>query len=160
NFVVWNDQFYNDPPIKGCGTSCNTPWGHAKGVVAWDDAGNGVVMQVTTPSWPGSGNKSHQRAAGNTLGCVANDPDVVVAQHFFAVKLSPADLPLVLEALANAGVVTDTANPQLVKNGGPAAIQSAVKRLGVSSTSNQVLWKQLSTDKIQIISKGPKAWAP
>jgi len=36
-YVVWNDQFYDDPKIKGCEKSCSSPWGHSKGVVAWDD---------------------------------------------------------------------------------------------------------------------------
>src|SRR4029453_10785624 len=36
NFVVWNDQFYRHPQISGCGESCGGPWGHSKGVVAWD----------------------------------------------------------------------------------------------------------------------------
>src|SRR5262249_1277086 len=26
-YVVWNDQFYNDPVIKGCSESCSAPWG-------------------------------------------------------------------------------------------------------------------------------------
>ena len=30
-YVVWNDQFYSDPKITGCGDSCASPWGHAKG---------------------------------------------------------------------------------------------------------------------------------
>ena len=79
NYVVWNDQFYNDPQIAGCGTSCSAPWGHSKGVLTWDEQGNGVVLQVTTPSWPGAGSKSHRRTDGNTLGCVTDD-NVLVAQ--------------------------------------------------------------------------------
>ena len=55
NFIVWNDQFYRHPPIAGCSESCSGPWGHSKGVIAWDEQGQGIVMQVTTPSWPGSG---------------------------------------------------------------------------------------------------------
>ena len=54
HYVVWNDQFYGDPDISGCSESCGAPWGHSKGVVAWNDAGEGLVMQVTTPS-PASG---------------------------------------------------------------------------------------------------------
>ena len=49
-YVLWNDQFYGDP--RGNGRS---PWGHSKGMVAWNDDGEGVVMQVSTPSWPAAG---------------------------------------------------------------------------------------------------------
>jgi hypothetical protein len=48
-YVVWNDQFYDHPLPNS-----DAPWGHAKGIVAWDNSGNGMVMQVSTPSWPGS----------------------------------------------------------------------------------------------------------
>jgi hypothetical protein len=50
HFVVWNDQFSDDPTIAGCTTSCSGPWGHSKGLIAWNDAGQGFVMQATTPS--------------------------------------------------------------------------------------------------------------
>ena len=30
-YVVWNDQFYDDPKIHGCEKSCGAPWGHSKG---------------------------------------------------------------------------------------------------------------------------------
>ena len=55
NYVVWNDQFYDDPEIAGCSKNCASPWGHSKGILAWNDAGEGLVMQVTTPSWPAAG---------------------------------------------------------------------------------------------------------
>jgi hypothetical protein len=48
NYVIWNDQFYGDP-IR----SNDAPWAHSKGLLAWNDAGEGFVMQVSTPSWPG-----------------------------------------------------------------------------------------------------------
>ena len=48
-YVVWNDQFYGDPRDNG-----DSPWGHSKGIVAWNDDGEGMVMQVSTPSWPAS----------------------------------------------------------------------------------------------------------
>ncbi|WP_440029570.1 deoxyribonuclease II family protein [Chromobacterium amazonense] len=136
NYVVWNDQFYGDPAIPSCsGTSCGAPWGHSKGVLAWDNQGNGVVMQVSTPSWPASGSAQYPRGSdGNTLGCV-QDNDVKVSQHFFALKLSHADTLAVLQALANASVATDPGNPQIVKNGGPADIQNAVSQLGQQSDS-------------------------
>ena len=50
-YVIWNDQFYDDPRIKGCTKECGAPWGHSKGLVAWNDGGEGLVLQVSTPSW-------------------------------------------------------------------------------------------------------------
>ena len=42
-------------------------------MLAWDDSGKGFVMQVSTPSWPGSGSEKRPRKNdGNTLGCVKN----------------------------------------------------------------------------------------
>jgi hypothetical protein len=159
NFVVWNDQFYNDPKIKGCGTSCASPWAHSKGVLAWDDNGNGVVMQVTTPSWPGAGNKDQPRTDGNSLGCVANDNNVLVAQSFFAARLTTDDTEVIVKALANASVVTNTANPQIVRNGGPNAIKSVVASLGNKSNSDEMLWNELSTG-IQVMAKPSEMHAP
>ena len=152
NYVVWNDQFYDDPPIQGCTTFCASPWGHSKGVVAWDNTGNGFVMQVSTPSWPASGNKLFPRMTdGNTLGCV-KDNDVEVSQHFFALRLTPKDLVQLLIALGNASVVTDTANPQVVKNGGPVVIQQLVATLGKQSTSRAYTSTMLSSG-VRLISK-------
>jgi hypothetical protein len=52
--------------------------------VLWNDNGDGVVLQVSTPSWPVSGSSSHPRKTdGNTLGCILDD-NVLVSQHFFA----------------------------------------------------------------------------
>jgi hypothetical protein len=87
NYVVWNDQFYQDPRLTACGAnnSCSAPWGHSKGMIAWNGSGDGIVLQVTTPDWPGAGSKAHPRSEeGNTLGCTARDNDVLVSQHFFA----------------------------------------------------------------------------
>jgi hypothetical protein len=56
-YVIWNDQFYDDPEISGCTKECGSPWGHAKGMLAWNEAGEGMVMQVSTPSWPAAGSK-------------------------------------------------------------------------------------------------------
>lgn len=151
NYVVWNDQFYNDPKITGCGASCSGPWGHSKGVLAWDEKGNGLVLQVTTPSWPGAGNKSHPRTDGNSLGCVT-DPNVVVAQHFFASKLTPEDVMIVLKSMANASVVTNPKSLQIVKNGGPPELQKLVSDLGKKSTADELLWNKLSNN-IHLISK-------
>jgi hypothetical protein len=152
HYVIWNDQFYDDPPIKGCTTECGAPWGHSKGLVAWDDAGEGLALQVTTPSWPAAGSSSVPRKTdGNTLGCV-KDNDVKVSQHFFALKLTKDDLVKVLTALHNASVVTDTDNPQIVNNGGPADVQALVASLGVKSDSTTGTNDMLSTG-VELISK-------
>jgi hypothetical protein len=157
-YVVWNDQFYNDPRIAGCGTSCASPWGHSKGVLAWDDAGNGVVIQGTTPSWPGSGNAQNPRTDGNTLGCVTDD-NVLVAQDFFALKLSPDAVATVLKALENSSVVTNPRDLQIVRNGGPEAIQQLVEKLGKKSGSTRMTIEQVSTN-VWIISKPSQLHAP
>ena len=152
NYLIWNDQFYDDPKIKGCTKECGSPWGHSKGMLAWNSAGDGMVMQVTTPSWPASGSKSKPRKTdGNTLGCV-KDNDVLVSQHFFALKLTKDDLVKVLGALANASVVTNPKNKQIVKNGGPVDVQKLVKALGVKSKSAIALHEELSTG-VELISK-------
>lgn len=151
-YVLWNDQFYDDPDIKGCSESCGAPWGHSKGLLAWNDAGEGFVLQVTTPSWPASGNKSHPRKTdGNTLGCIKDD-DVEVSQHFFSLKLNKDDVVKVLKGLANASVVTDPKNPQIVNNGGPAEIKDLVEDLGVKSKNKTATKETLSTGVV-LISK-------
>lgn len=151
-YVVWNDQFYDDPKIKGCTKECSSPWGHSKGMVAWNAAGEGLVLQVSTPSWPASGSKKAPRKSdGNTLGCVKDD-DVEVSQHFFSLKLTKDDLTKVLKGLANASVVTDRANKQIVRNGGPADVQKLVNALGVKSSSKTVTKDTLSSGVV-LISK-------
>ena len=56
---------YGDPALSTCkSSSCGAPWGHSKGLLAWNDAAEGFVMQVSTPSWPGSGTSSIKRKAG------------------------------------------------------------------------------------------------
>lgn len=160
NFVVWNDQFYQDPAICGNSNDCSAPWGHSKGMVAWDNSGNGLVMQVTTPDWPGAGSKLHPRAQeGNTLGCTSRDNDVEVSQHFFALRLTKDDLAIVLKAIQNASVVTDVHNAQIVKNGGPSDITALVAKLGVKSSSKAVTHDTLSTG-VQLISKPSALWVP
>ena len=159
HYVVWNDQFYDDPDISGCSESCGAPWGHSKGMVAWDDAGDGLVMQVTTPSWPASGSQGAPRKSdGNTLGCVKDD-DVQVSQHFFALRLTKDDLVKVLTALSNSSVVTDPKNSQIVNNGGPADVQRLVASLGVKSASTAYSTTTLSTG-VQLISKPSKLKVP
>jgi len=151
-YVIWNDQFYDDPEISGCTKECGSPWGHAKGMLAWNEVGEGLVMQVSTPSWPAAGsNKFPRKSDGNTLGCVKDD-DVEVSQHFFSVKLTKDDTVKVLQALQNASVVTDPANPQIVQNGGPADIQQLVGQLGKKSSAKVPLTLTLSSG-VGLISK-------
>jgi hypothetical protein len=150
-YVIWNDQFYGDPPIKGCTKSCGSPWGHSKGILAWNEEGAGLVMQVSTPSWPASGSRSSRRTDGNTLGCV-DDNNVKVSQHFFALKLSKDDLIRVLQSLQNASVVTDPTNPQILRNGGPSDIKALVKELGKKSSSTTNMRVKLSSG-VELFSK-------
>jgi hypothetical protein len=151
-FVVWNDQFYDDPKMKGCSESCGAPWGHSKGMLAWNGDGEGFVLQVTTPSWPAAGNKANPRKTdGNTLGCIKDD-DVEVSQHFFSLKLSKDDVVKVLKGLANASVATDPKNPQIVHNGGPADIKQLVDDLGDKSDNKKATKETLSSGVI-LISK-------
>lgn len=133
NYLIWNDQFKGSPEppeLKGA-KYAGAPWGHSKGMLAWNDAGEGMVLQVTTPSWPASGSKNHPRKGkhGNTLGCIKDD-DIMVSQHFFALKLTSEDLIAVLKAAQNASISTDPNTIQLVKNGGPQAVQELVSSLG------------------------------
>jgi len=171
-YVLWNDQFYNDPDIEGCNgkTFCEAPWAHSKGMLAWNDAGEGLVMQVTTPNWPGSGSgKFPRQQNGNTLGCITRDGEnphnnVWVSQHFFASKLNKDDVLKTLDALQNAGIVTehdDNADhrEQVINNGGPSDIQQKVNELGVKSTSRTVTNDTLSTG-VQLITKPPRLTVP
>jgi len=151
-YVIWNDQFYDDPAIHGCTKSCGAPWGHSKGLLAWNEAGEGLVLQVTTPSWPAAGNKHFPRESdGNTLGCIKDD-NVEVSQDFFALKLSKDDLVQVIKALQNASVVTDPGNPQIVRDGGPADVQELVNHLGAKSHSHTDTDVRLSSG-VELISK-------
>ena len=151
-FAIWNDQFYDDPKIAGCDKDCGSPWGHSKGMLAWNDAGEGMVLQVSTPSWPAAGSKANpRRTDGNTLGCVKDD-DVEVSQHFFALRLARADVLTVLKALQTASVVTDPKNPQIVRNGGPADTQALVASLGTRSKATAVT-KAVLTSGVTLIAK-------
>ena len=159
NYVVWNDQFYQNPVLpcaKGSSKNndqCGAPWGHSKGVLAWNDVGDGIVLQVTTPSWPAAASPAHPRPNdGNTLGCIVRSNNIKFSQHFFAARLNESDVGKVLDALANASVVTDPANPVVVRNGGPAALQAKVLLLGKKSASTAVLDVVLSTG-VRLISK-------
>ncbi len=154
HYVVWNDQFYGDPRGNG-----DSPWGHSKGMVAWNDDGEGMVMQVSTPSWPAAGCRKHPRKTdGNTLGFVRDD-DIEVSQHFFALKLTHGDLKKVLAAMANASVVTAPDKPQAVLNGGPADVQALVGKLGRKSRSTACTVAELSSGA-RLISKPSKLAVP
>ena len=144
NYVVWNDQFGGDPNVNG--------GGHSKGILAWDDSGSALVMQVSTPGWPGAGNQANPRQTdGNTLGCLIHD-NVVFSQHFFALKLSKEDLIKLLNALQNASVATAPTNLQIVSNGGPADVQALVNQLGHASRSTTPTLDTLSSG-VRLISK-------
>lgn len=129
NYVLWNDQFYGEPIA-----SLESPWGHSKGMAAWNDAGEGFVLQVSTPSWPGSGSQADPRETGNTLGAIGDDDDIEVSQHFFALKINKDDLVAVLKGLINASVATDTSQPPIVHNGGPADVMALVNTLGIPAS--------------------------
>jgi Deoxyribonuclease II len=172
NYVVWNDQFYNDPDLPACQgkTFCDAPWAHSKGMLAWNDAGDGFVMQVSTPNWPGAGSNAFPRQSnGNTLGCLTGDAgkpqdNVLVSQHFFALKLNKDDVVKVLKALQKASVVTQRNPPpgtqsQIVKNGGPSDIQDLVRGLGPLSEDAAFSKETLSTG-VQLISKPPLLHVP
>lgn len=146
-YVLWNDQFYNNPIENQ-----DAPMGHSKGMLAWNEDGEGFVLQVSTPSWPASGSKDHPRQNdGNTLGCI-HDDDIEVSQHFFALKINKDDLVTILKAIGNASVVTSTAHPEIVQNGGPADVQELVKGLGKESQSKDCTMATLSSG-VKIISK-------
>jgi hypothetical protein len=122
-------------------------------VLAWNEEGEGMVIQVTTPSWPGVATKKFDRKAGNTLGCIKKPNNIQNAQHFFALKLSRQDLLHVLEALDNSSVVTDVQKLELANIGGsPQDIKDAVMKLGQKSDSTEVKRFELSS-KVTLISK-------
>jgi hypothetical protein len=166
HYVVWNDQFYQNPLVP-CATGktsnkdgCGAPWGHSKGLLAWDDKGDGIVLQVTTPSWPGAAASAHPRPRdGNTLGCIKRSNNLKFSQHFFALRLNASDVGHVLDALDNASVVTDIDDPVLVSNGGPAEIQAKVALLGDKSESTAIVDVVLSTG-VRLIGKPSRLNVP
>jgi len=146
-YALWNDQFGGDPIASKSGSA-----GHSKGLLAWDKEGNGLVLQVSTPSWPAAGNaKNPRKTDGNTLGCTT-DNNILVSQHFFSLKLNKDDVVAVLKALINASVVSDPTKLQLVNNGGPDDIKALVASLGKSSKSKTAMTVQLSSG-VELISK-------
>jgi hypothetical protein len=163
NYLLWNDQFYGDPAGVVCKSGqCTNRWGHSKGMLAWDDHGDGFVMQVTTPGWPRSGSNlfaTRRPNMGNTLGCSSSNNNLLASQHFFALKLDKSDLIAVLKALENASVVTDRTRLQIVKTGGPPDVQDAVAQLGQKSDSTTATKVELST-KVILISKPSRLEVP
>jgi hypothetical protein len=162
-YVIWNDQFHGNPKIACADSSgdCKKPWGHSKGLLAWNEAGEGLVLQVSTPSWPGAGSRRHPRPAevGNTLGCIKPPSNILVSQHFFALKLTKDDLVTMLKALQNASVATMPTHPQIVRNGGPADVQDLVAQLGVKSNSDTVTKDTLSSG-VMVLSKPSRLQVP
>jgi|688.fasta_scaffold75939_3 hypothetical protein len=161
-YVVWNDQFHGYPIENK-----DDHWGHSKGMLVWNSAGEGMVLQVSTPSWPGSGSKAHPRKLdGNTLGYI-EDNNIEASQHFFALKLAnTSEVIDVLAALINASVVTDVSKLSIVKNGPLNAsgdiktLVQMVKNLGTLSSSQKVTNKTIHNDLVQIISKPSKLHVP
>lgn len=159
-FIIWNDQFYGDPKLAACGSkgNCDSPWGHSKGMLAWNEAGEGLVLQVTTPSWPAAGSAKHPRKAGNTLGCVSTQNNLNNAQHFFALKLDKNGVLAVLKGLENSSVVTDPKNQQIARLGGPSDILSQVEKLGKrpdakKTPDNMKVFTAKLTPDVTLISK-------
>jgi len=152
-YVVWNDQPYGHPKVPGCsGGNCASPWGHSKGMLAWNEDGEGVVLQVTTPSWPEAAAKDFPRKGeANTLGCLGHN-NVKLSQHFFALRLTKSDLVKVLHALQNASVATDPNQRQIVNNGGPPDVMKLVSELGKRIDSKTITREKLSTG-VDLISK-------
>jgi hypothetical protein len=147
NYVIWNDQFNGDPM-----ENVDTPWGHSKGVLAWDNLGAGFVLQVTTPSWPGSGSaKQPRQNNGNTLGCVKDD-DAMLSQHFFALKLTPNDMQVVLQGLVNAHVGTKPTLKGIFNVAGPANLKTLASSLGAEPQKPQPINQPLSSG-VTFISK-------
>jgi hypothetical protein len=128
-------------------------------MLAWNDAGEGMVMQVSTPDWPLSGSVKHPRTStGNTLGCI-QDNDVEVSQHFFALRLTELDVELVLTGLDNASVATDPSNLQVVNNGGPKRVSDLVDGLVTGAKGDSVVTGMLSTG-VAFLSKPGKLQVP
>jgi len=165
NYVVYNDQFYGDPEIADgtCrGDSCDAPWAHAKGVIAWNDQGDGLILQVTTPSWPHSGGQAYPAAHGNSLGCVERPNNIMYAQHFFALRAAEPDLKVVLHALANAGILTFPGVDQVVHltPGGPPDLAAIARGLGNDKPADPQLIHQTLSTGVQVISKPASLHVP
>jgi hypothetical protein len=164
NYVVYNDQFYGDPPNTdpSCKpTFCDAPWAHSKGIVAWNDVGDGLILQVTTPSWPHSGSVKVPSTDGNTLGCV-HDDNVRYAQDFFALRTPKPDLKLVLTAMANAGVLTfpDVEEVVHLRPHGPSDLAALASSLGDKKPPNARPMIATLSSGIRLVSKPANLHVP
>jgi len=74
-------------------------------------------------------------------------------------KLTRDDVAAVLKALANASVVTNPKDPQVVSNGGPPDIQALVANLGQVSPGKTPTQVTLSSG-VQLLSKPSKLQVP
>jgi len=155
-YLIWNDQFFNlERPIAGVENYFPAPWAHSKGMLAWNELGEGIILQVSTPGWPAVGNVRFLRQTDeNTLGCMQRN-NLKLSQHFFALRLTKEDTIKILKALNNAGVPTDPKNRQIVQNGGPKEIQELVNRLGSPSKAKTPTMDTLSSG-VKILSKPPE----
>jgi hypothetical protein len=166
-YLLWNDQFKGDPHVCGNSPDCTGRWGHSKGMLAWNDDGEGFIMQVSTPSWPGSGSKLKKRPSGNTLGCLTHN-NLTANQHFFALKLNKSDLITVLKALKLAHVATNPLDRQVSFPGGPKEIRDLVMALKDKPTKpaqpEDILHQQLSTstpdDPVTLVAKPSYLFVP
>jgi hypothetical protein len=84
---------------------------------------------------------------------------MLYGQHFFALKLSPADTALVLDALVHSSVVTDPTNPQIARIGGPPELAAKAAQLGKINSATDYSDVTLSTG-VRLISKPSDLWVP
>ncbi len=172
NYVVWNDQPKGGPRLRDCSAdTCPSKWAHSKGLLAWNQDGEGMILQVTTPAWPESASHDFPRKGdGNTLGCVQADNNIWFSQHFFALRLTKDDVISVAKALQNASVPTDLPKTikgkppaddyhSIARTGPPTAIQHIVETLHTAVTTGSVLEATLSSG-VKLISKPANVKAP
>ncbi len=154
-FVLWNDQPYEKLDLPGCDTTDCGTWGHSKGIVAWNDNGDGLVMQVSTPGWPGTGTPAAPKDAGNTLGCIIKPDNIIAGQHFFALHLNHDDLLQVLAGMKRASVATivDATHPKLSRMSGPEDLQAAARLLGTKDRDSNTATSTLLSSKVRLIAK-------
>src|SRR5260221_9443840 len=50
------------PRLRDCSAdTCPSKWAHSKGLLAWNQDGEGMILQVTTPAWPESASHDFPR---------------------------------------------------------------------------------------------------
>ena len=114
NYLIYNDQFYSDPISGPDIVAFGTGYAHAKGMLAWDNNGDGIWLQVTTPNWPKCGSKKFATSwDGNTLGC-GLDNNIEASQHFFCICINKIDVINILNGYIQTFIITDNSKPQLV----------------------------------------------